>query len=435
MTLFAFGLNHNTAPLDLRERVNFPARGVPDALRALCRIAPVTEGVILSTCNRTEIYCSLDSDDRQPVYQWFCDWHDLDREQLAGFCYWRADEQAVRHLLRVASGLDSMVLGEPQILGQLKGAYQTASKAGSTGRLLARLFQHSFRVARQVRRNTAIGGRPVSVALAAVRKARQVFGPLDAQTALLIGAGEFAGLAAWHLREQGLQRMIFANRSPGPAQRLADRYQGYAISLASFPSFLADADIVISSTGSRLPILDREAVAQALTGRGKRPMLLLDMALPRDIEPQARELQGVQLYTIDDLRDPGEDGLHSQREAARQAERLIDNQVDHFCSWMQALGAAATIRALRGQAEQQSREIVQAALGKLRGGGDPEQLLQDLAHKLRRKLLHHPTTRLSQAGSEGRDELLRACRELFLLDEMEAPGEEKGAPRRKPDPS
>ena len=435
MTLFAFGLNHNTAPLEIRERVNFPTQGVPDALHALCQIAVVTEGVILSTCNRTEIYCSLDSNERQPIYQWFCDWHDLDRGQLAGCCYWRADEQAVRHLLRVASGLDSMVLGEPQILGQLKSAYQMASEAGSTGRLLARLFQHTFRVARQVRHNTAIGERPVSVALAAVHKARQLFGSLDTQTALLIGAGEFAGLAAWHLREQGLQRMIFANRSPGPAQRLADRYQGYAISLASFPSYLADTDIVVSSTGSRLPILHRTAIEEAVASRGNRPMLLLDMALPRDIEPQARELPGVHLYTIDDLRDTGKDGLHARREAARQAEKIIDSQVDHFYSWMQALDAVDIIRALHGRAEQQSQEIVQAALGKLRGGGNPEQLLQDLAHKLRRRLLHYPTTRLKETDSEGRDELLRACRELFSLDETEERSKEKRTRRHKPDPS
>jgi len=416
MTLLAFGINHTTAPVEIREKVSFVQTTLNDALYDLKQQQGIDEAAILSTCNRTEIYCAIDSIENRKPYEWFYNYHELEEKDLHSCLYRYPDTSAVRHLLRVASGLDSMVLGEPQVLGQLKQAYHSAVNAGSIGHLLTRLFQHSFRVAKEIRSNTAIGNHPVSVAFAAVRLAKQIFGNLDQQTALLIGAGDTIELVARHLYENGLRRMIIANRTIERSQHLASEFSGYAIPFTDIPRHLAEADVVISSTASQLPILGKGAVETAIKQRKHRPMFMVDIAVPRDIEPEVGDLQDIYLYTVDDLKDMIQENLRSRQEAAEQAEKIIDNQVEHFMDWMQSLDAVATIKALRNQVEQIQQEVIKTAHKKLKQGADPEKILQESTRLLTKKLIHTPSTQLRNASVDGRDDLLSAAQELFALD-------------------
>ena len=415
MSLLAFGVNHNTAPVEVRERISFGVDIVPEALVQLTGKSGVQEAAILSTCNRTEVYCSLGQGGEQGPIEWFHEYHGMSRDQLRPFLYQYPDAIAVKHVLRVASGLDSMVLGEPQVLGQLKSAYQLALEAGSIGKLLSRLFQHSFRVAKQIRSSTMIGAHPVSVAFSAVRLAQQIFGNLSDRTALLIGAGDTIELAARHLRQNGLKRMIIANRTLERSQQLAAEYFAYAITLADIPGHLPEADIVISSTASQLPILGKGAIERAIKIRKRRPMFLVDIAVPRDIEPEAGELEDVYLYTVDDLKDVIQDNMRNRKQAAQQAEEIIDTQVTHFMDWLSSLDAVSTIRALRDQAYSIQDEVLLDARQKLKAGSDPDQVLQEVTHALTNKLIHTPSTQLRSAGAQGRDDLLNAAQELFNL--------------------
>ncbi|HEY5719378.1 MAG TPA: glutamyl-tRNA reductase [Gammaproteobacteria bacterium] len=413
MSLLALGINHKTAPVDVRERVAFTPERMTDALHDLSTQPAVSEAAILSTCNRTELYCGVDDAGNEVVVDWLSRYHQLPRADLLPYIYSLPDQDAVRHMLRVASGLDSLVLGEPQILGQMKDAYQAASSAGTLGGQLSRLFQHTFAVAKQVRTDTEIGSSPVSVAFAAVSLARQIFGELNGQTALLIGAGETIELVARHLHENGLGQMIVANRTAERAHLLASQFDGFAIELAEIPGHLAQADIVISSTASPLPILGKGAVERALKQRRHRPMFMVDIAVPRDIEPEVGELADVYLYKVDDLREIIEENLASRREAALQAEEIIDNQVTRFMGWLRSLDAVETIRNYRDYAERTSEELVQRAQRKLRNGSSPEEALAWLAHNLANKLTHGPTVKLRQASFDDRGDLLAAARELF----------------------
>ncbi|RRQ22382.1 glutamyl-tRNA reductase [Thiohalobacter thiocyanaticus] len=417
MSLIALGINHRTAPVDIRERVAFPAERMPEALRELTGLPGVQEGAILSTCNRTEIYCHLDQAEHQPILDWLSAYHHLGREQLQPYVYVHPDLDAVKHLLRVSSGLDSMVLGEPQILGQLKEAFQAAAETGTVSHLLNRLFQHTFSVAKQIRTDTAIGASPVSVAFAAVRLARQIYGDLSETTALLIGAGETIELAARHLHEQQLGRMIIANRTVERAHALATQFNGYAIALDEIPAHLAEADIIIASTASQTPVLRRDAIKAALKSRKHKPVFMVDIAVPRDIDPAVGELEDVYLYSIDDLQLVIQEGLKSRREAAHQAEEIVEVQAAHFYGWLRSLDAVQTIRACRDQADARRREVLDKALAQLRQGRDPEAVLEFLAHTLTNKLLHAPSVNLRQAGYDGRADLIEAARELFDLDD------------------
>jgi glutamyl-tRNA reductase len=416
MTLIAYGINHETAPIDLREKVNFGTDVVADALHELKNQNGIHEAAILSTCNRTEIYCSIDLNNSHNPINWLHDFHGLKQGQLTPFLYKHPDENAVRHVLRVASGLDSMVLGEPQVLGQLKTAYQNAVSAGSIGHQLNRLFQHSFHVAKEVRTNTSIGNHPVSVAYAAVRLAQQIFGDLSNQTALLIGAGETIELTAKHLKENGLNRMIIANRTLERSQRLANEYSVYAIQIGDIPKHLAEADIVISSTASQLPILGKGAVESAIKARKHKPMFMVDIAVPRDIEVEVGEMDDVYLYTVDDLKDIVQGNMQSRQNAAKQAEKIIDAQAQEFMDWLNSLDAVSTIRALRGQAEKIQEEVIQAGLSKLRNGADPETILQETARNLTNKLIHSPSSQLRNASADSREDLLQAAEELYSLN-------------------
>lgn len=415
MTLIAYGINHATAPIEVRERVSFGNDIVSDALAELKHQNGVHEAAILSTCNRTELYCSVDHDNNHNPVEWLHNFHGMKQDLLQPFLYKHPNHNAVRHVLRVASGLDSMILGEPQVLGQLKTAYQKAVSAGSIGHQLNRLFQHSFHVAKEVRSNTAIGNHPVSVAYAAVRLAQQIFGDLKDQTALLIGAGETIELAAKHLYENGLSRMIIANRTLERSQRLASEYSVYAIQIGDIPKHLAEADIVISSTASPLPILGKGAVESAIKARKHKPMFMVDIAVPRDIEAEVGEMDDVYLYSVDDLKDMVQENLKNRQHAAKQAEKIIDTHAQEFMDWLHSLDAVSTIRALRGQAETIQDDVLQKGLSKLRNGADPEAILQEIAHNLTNKLIHIPSTKLRNASAQNRDDLLLAAEELYNL--------------------
>jgi glutamyl-tRNA reductase len=415
MTLLAFGLNHITAPVEVREKVAFGSESMSAALQDLTQRGGAKEAAILSTCNRTEIYCDTGSSVIQGPIEWFTDYHGFKTMDLKQFIYAHPDERAVKHMLRVASGLDSMVMGEPQVLGQLKDAYRTAVRAGSIGQLLSRLFQHAFRVAKQVRSDTEIGAHPVSIAFAAVRLAQQIFGDLTQRTALCIGAGNTIELAARHLRDNGLRRMIVANRTLERSQKLAAEFNAYAITLGDIPMHLDEADIIVSATASQLPILGKGAIESAVKKRRHRPIFIVDLAVPRDIEPEAGNLEDVYLYTVDDLKAVIDENVENRRQAALQAEAIIDIQVFQFMEWLKSLDAVATIRALRDHATEIQREALASARLKLKKGDDPEAVLQEVVHTLTNKLLHTPSTRLRNAGALGRAELLQTARELFNL--------------------
>ena len=415
MPLVAIGLNHRTAPLPVRERVAFPPDLLPTILRDLASHAHVSEAAILSTCNRTELVCCLDQPDGRIVIDWFREYHKLLPGEIEPYLYTHPDQGAVKHLLRVASGLDSMILGEPQILGQIKDAYLAAREAGTVGKLLNKLFEHTFSVAKQIRTDTAIGASPVSVAFAAVSLARQIFSSLAGHTALLIGAGETIELAARHLRENGISRLIIANRTLARAESLVKAVNGLAITLAEIPAYLAEADIVISSTASQLPILGKGAVERAIKARRHRPMLMVDIAVPRDIEPEVGALNDIYLYTVDDLKEIIDEGLRSRQQAALQAEDIIDAQTLRFMGWLRSLDAVSAIRAYRDQAEALREGELEKARRMLRSGADPDRALAHLAYALTNKLAHDLTAQMRRAGFEGRNDLLRAARELLDL--------------------
>lgn len=418
MKLLALGLNHQTAPIELREQAAFDPESVRPALRDLIagkRVGGVSEAAILSTCNRTEIYCGQDADGEQRILDWFCRHTGFNHSMLADNVYRLPDEQAVRHAFRVASGLDSLVLGEPQILGQMKQAFHTAVEAGATGKVLNRLFQHTFSVAKQVRTDTAIGANSVSVAYAGVSLAKRVFARLSEQSALLIGAGETIELVARHLRENGIGRMTIANRSIERAQTLARAVGCEAIALRQIPERLAQADIVVSSTASTLPILGKGAVERALGERRHKPMFILDLAVPRDVEAEVSRLRDVYLYTVDDLESVVETHRGLRARAAEEAEITIDLQVVRFMRWMRSLDSVPAIRALRQELDVIAQEEANRAARRIRNGEDAEAVARKLARNLAKKFAHRPSEALRQTAMEGDPKLPSAVRKLFGL--------------------
>ena len=413
MSLLALGLNHKTAPVDIRERITFGPDIIAGALRSLLEQPGVEEAVILSTCNRTELYCGLNGGPDTDIGQWLGEFHGLELETISPYLYRHEEKEAIQHLLEVACGLDSMVLGEPQILGQVKAAYQTANGAKATGKLLGRLFQHTFSVAKQVRTDTAIGNSPVSVAFAAVSLARQIFSDLSQQTAMLIGAGETVELAARHLHQHGIGHIIVANRTLERAHTLANLFDGYAIALTEITTHLAEADIIISSTASPLPILGKGAVESALRKRRHQPVFMVDIAVPRDIESEVGNLNDVYLYTVDDLDEVIQENMRSRREAAQQAREIIQQHTEEFMGWMRSLDAVSIIQEYRGQAETIRDEVLKRSLRHLKNGREPEEILRYLAHTLTNKILHTPSAQIRQAGFDGQQSLLQAADTLL----------------------
>ncbi|MDP6140156.1 MAG: glutamyl-tRNA reductase [Arenicellales bacterium] len=415
MNLLTLGLNHRTAPVAIREKAAFAAGQLPDAVRSLVANGDVSEATILSTCNRTEIYCRQNRIEPGPVFDWLCDYGQLPANELGDSTYTLPGEQAVQHAFRVAAGLDSMVLGEPQILGQMKSAFSVAHKAGATGKILNRLFQHTFSVAKQVRTDTTIGASAVSVAFAAVDLAKRIFSRLSDQTVLLIGAGETIELVARHLRQNEVRHIIVANRSIERAQMLAGQVQSEAVSLAEIPNRLHEADIVVASTASTLPILGKGTVESALRKRRHRPMFMIDLAVPRDIEHEVDELRDVFLYTVDDLHNVVQQNIASRREAAEEAEKIIDLQVMRFMHWLRSLDSVPTICAFRQQVEAIGEVELAQAHGRIARGEDPALVLEQFARILSRKFAHAPSQALKQAGQDGNATLISAARRLFKL--------------------
>jgi glutamyl-tRNA reductase len=420
MALIALGLNHLTAPLELREKVAFAPTATSSALSDLARQPGVNEALILSTCNRTELYVEVDAGAEVVPQRWLLDHHQLTGRRFDEFLYRHTEQAAVRHLFRVATGLDSMVLGEPQILGQVKDAYQTARGAGTLHAPMERLLQQTFAVAKRVRTETRIGANPVSVAFTAVRLAERLFADLSEACVLLIGAGDTIELAARHLAESRVRRLIVANRTLENAQALAGRFSAYAIALSDLSKHLAEADIVISSTASLETVVSREQIENAIRLRRRRPMFLVDIAMPRDIDPSVAEVEDVFLYTIDDLREVIDDNLRSRQAAAREAEVVIDLQVEHYFAWRRALSTHNPLHAMRRDAEVQRDIVLARARALLANGRDPEAALQFLANTLTNKLLHAPSANLRAAAQRGDDELLRAAERLFDTDASDA---------------
>jgi glutamyl-tRNA reductase len=427
MTLLALGLNHQTAPLDLREKVAFAPEAMPTALSDLARQPGVNEALIISTCNRTELYVEIESGAEAVAQRWLFEHHRLNERRLDEFLYTHSETAAVRHLFRVATGLDSMVLGEPQILGQVKDAYQAARSAGTLRGPMERLMQQTFAVAKRVRTDTRIGANPVSVAYTAVRLAEKLFANLSDACVLLIGAGETIELAARHLADSKVRRLIIANRSLENAQALAANFSAYAISLNDLPQHLAEADIVISSTASREPIVNRAMVEKAIVKRRRRPMFLVDIAVPRDIEAGVAELDDVFLYTIDDLRRVIDDNLRTRQAAALEAEALIDLQVEYYLAWRHALHDQNPLMHMRRDAETQRDAVLARARQLLANGRDPQQALDFLAHTLTNKLLHAPSANLRDAALRGDSELLRAATRLYEIKDESPQDADKDA--------
>ena len=394
-SLYALGVNHHTAPLAVRERVVFHVERLREALGEITR-GLANEAAILSTCNRTELY--LAGEEPAAAAQWFAKYHSISPSELTPYLYTLPAEPAVRHAFRVASGLDSMVLGEPQILGQMKDAARTAESAGTLGTVLHKLFQRTFAVAKEVRSTTQVGATSVSMAAAAVKLAARIFPSLKDQSVLFIGAGEMIELCATHFAAQGPARITVANRTLERAQQLAQRFKGHAIELKELASHLHEHDIVVSCTASSLPILGKGLVERALRARRRRPIFMVDLAVPRDIEQEAGELDDVFLYTMDDLGELVAANLDVRRSAVTQAEALIETQVGQFMHWMQARDSVPLIRMLRDQAEAARQHEIERALKALQRGESPAQVLEALSQGLTNKLMHVPTQALNDAS-------------------------------------
>ena len=416
MPLFALGLNHHTAPLAIRERVSFQPERLQGALKELTA-SRVQEAAILSTCNRTELYFSTDVP--EAVADWLAKHHDLPLADMAPYLYTYPAHDAVRHVFRVASGLDSMVLGEPQILGQVKDAVRRAEEAGTLGTMLHTLFQRTFSVAKEVRSTTAIGANVVSMAAASVHLAERIFERMSDQRVLFIGAGEMIELCAAHFAGTGPRRLTIANRTEARAAALAERFGGDTLRLDLVGDMLAQYDVVVSCTGSPLPIVGLGMVERALKARRHRPMVMVDLAVPRDIEREIEALDDVFLYTVDDLAQLVAAGKENRQAAVVEAEGIIEDRVRGFFSWLEGREAVPVIRALREEAERVRQQEVARATKRLAKGDDPEKVLEALSQGIMNKLIHGPSRYLNQAEGEDLAEAGRVVSALFHLDRQD----------------
>ena len=417
MALVTLGLSHHLAPVEARERMAFTDSDLPAALTRLRALPGVSEAAILSTCNRTEIMTVTSLEEEARLIEWWRRERQAPEGYVEKFLYTHRDLGSVAHSLRVASGLDSMVLGEPQILGQMKQSYAVAHEVRSLGPVLSRLFQHAFSVAKLVRSQTEIGAHPVSVAYAAVQMARRIFADLQQQTALLIGAGEMMQLMARHLQQHGVGRIVVANRSLERAEKLAREVHGYAISLNDLPGYLADADLIVSSTAARGFVLEREAMQRAVRSRRRKPVFMIDLAVPRDIDPRIAEIEDIYLYSVDDLRAVVGENMKLRSEAAKQAEGLVETQAREFARWLESRDAGATIHEMRARARASRDEVLEKARRKLAAGEPVEDVLSFVADTLSNKILHAPSQTLRRADAVEQTMLLNAARKLFELSE------------------
>lgn len=413
MPLLTTGISHQSAPLETREKIAVAPADMTRCVQELQGLEGVEEAVVVSTCNRTEIYSIGPEASRTQVRQWLQSMGNLSDSEMESHCYVHASADAVRHLFRVAGGLESLILGEPQILGQLKESWQMARAAGGVGKIMDRLFQHAFASGKRIRSNTGIGERPVSVAYTTVLLAKQIFGDLASKTVLLVGAGEMIKLCGRHLHDRGVSNLIIANRNIERAAELAANFGALAISLAELPDMLHKADILISSTASQQPIISAESIKIALRQRRNQPMFLVDIAVPRDIQPETAALNNVFLYTIDDLQKVVDNNISARGRAAETAKQDVELAVDEFMRWLHGTRAARTLKKLHQYAHSHSEELVARAIHKAEAGNDPEQVITQLANTLINRILHLPSIRLRQAAEEQDYELLKAADRLF----------------------
>ncbi len=416
LQLHAFGLNHETAPVDVRERVAFPQERLLPALADLTRLTPAEEAVILSTCNRTEIYCKTPHPDT--IAHWLTEHHGLSGFAMEQYLYRLDGSAAAHHAFRVASGLDSMVLGEPQILGQVKQAVRSAEEAGTLGPLLHKMFQQTFSVAKAVRSQTAIGEHSVSLAAAALKLTASVLGAMEEQHVLFIGAGEMVELVATHFLARHPRSVTVANRTPERGELLARQLGGKSIALSELPAHLAHFDVVVSSTASQLPLIGKGMVERALKLRKHRPMVMIDLAVPRDIEPEVSVLDDVFLYTVDDLGHIIQENQGLRQSAVEEAEAIITARVRDFVDWIHTRDVVPTIRMLRAHAEQYRQLELERARKALARGDDPQQVLELLSNGLMNKLLHHPVQCLNQTRGPAQQQLVEALHRLFLRSDQ-----------------
>jgi len=419
MPLFTIGISHHTAPIEIREKVAIPRAEYPARVEELRSLPGVEEVLILGTCNRTEIYCLSSQVGKEMVLDWVHRTNAIPPGQFDHYFYAHEGEDAARHLIRVATGLDSLVLGETQILGQLKEAWQQAHDAGSLGTVLDRLFQHTFASAKSIRTRSGISEHPVSVAYTAVVLARQIFGDLDTKTVVLVGAGEMIQLCGRYLRDHGIANLLILNRSRAKAEELAAELDATAMTLDQLEQALPQADILISSTASPRPVIGKGDVKAALRQRRHRPMFLVDIAVPRDIAPEVANLNDVYLYTIDDLQQVVDENMQQRSEAAAFALNDVDEAVNSFMRWLYGIRAGRTLKLIREQSHEFEHEVTDRALRRLQAGQEPAEVLQQMANTLTNKILHLPSKRLREAAEQRDYEVLKAADRIFRGDGSE----------------
>ena len=413
MPLFTIGISHHTAPIEIREKVAIARSEYAERVGQLCALPGVEEVIVVGTCNRTEIYCLSTDAGKQSLVDWVHEVNDIPAGELDRHLYDHEGEEAARHLIRVASGLDSLVLGETQILGQLKDAWQQAHDVGSHGKVLDRLFQHTFNAAKTIRTNSGISDHTVSVAYTAVVLARQIFGDLSSQTVVLVGAGEMVQLCGRYLRDHGIAKLLIVNRSRDKAEELAAEMGATALTLDQLGEALPKADILISSTASPLPVITRADIKAALRQRRHRPMFLVDIAVPRDIDPEISKLKDVYLYTIDDLQTVVDENMEQRNAAARSAVGDVEAAVATFMRWLSGIRAARTLKRIREQSHEFEQELTERALRKLDAGQNPADVLKQLTQTLTNKILHLPSKRLREAAESQDYEVLKAADRIF----------------------
>ena len=422
MSIVAVGINHKTAPVAVREKISFNPDNLSSALQELIHSVDCKEAAILSTCNRTELYIVQDGDvtlTQERLVRWLEQHHSVPASTITPSLYWHKDQNAVNHMMRVACGLDSLLLGEPQILGQMKQAYKQAKAAGSMALVMDRLFQRTFGVAKQVRTDTEIGASAVSVAFAAVNLAKHIFASLDKTRVLLVGAGETIELVAKHLYENNVGHITVANRTLSRAENMANKFGADVITLAQIPEMMASADIVISSTASTLPIIGKGMVEKALTKRKHRPMFMVDLAVPRDIEEQVSDLEDVFLYTVDDLQNIISKNLDNRRKEAVLAEGIVSDQSASFMSWLRGLNTQDTVISYRKQCLESRDQLLEKALQQLSADKNPEAVIAELATKLTNKFMHAPTSAIQSAAQGGQLDRLVYLRDIFDIRHKE----------------
>lgn len=416
MNLLIVGINHNSAPVELRERVAFTPEQFADALHQARKATGVAEVALLSTCNRTEIIATSKQTASDPILQWLAEYQGLPLDELAASTYHYLNREAALHAMRVASGLDSMVLGEAQILGQFKEAFEQARRIGTLGTELDHLAQTCFRIAKKVRTETAIGENSVSVASTAVTLAGQLFTNLAESRVLLLGAGETSELVGRHLVSAGLQQITIANRTLDNARRLAEQLGGKPIDLQSIPGKLAEMDIVIASTASQLPIIGKGTVERALKLRRQKPILMVDLAVPRDIEPEVSQLSDIYLYSVDDLQEIINQNLSNRQQAAKAAEDILQGEVAAYRTRHEQRAASELLVKFRARQLAMKEQELAKALTRLESGEDPTEVVSQLAEQLTNKMLHIPSVQLKNAAAEGEEEFLQAIIRLYELD-------------------